>query len=101
MAPTPSLKVNQAHLRLHYNDANKPNPSLNPNTSAKETPHPQQHPVEVIARIRDYPDWKEKPTLVLNVNSNNHSIRVRADFGYQDFSLDRVSFSEDQDLNLL
>ena len=92
MAPTPSSKVNQAHptqiktpqskLRLHYNNANKPNPSSNPNTPAKETPHPQEHPVEVITRIRDYPDRKEKPTSVLNVNSNNHSIRVRANFGH-------------------
>ena len=110
MAPTPSSKVNQAHLtqiktpqsklRLHYNNANKPNPSSNPNTLAKEIPHPQEHPVEVIARIWDYPYRKEKPTLVLNVNSNNHSIWVHADFGYWDFSLDGVSLSEDQDLDL-
>ena len=45
MAPTPSSKVNQAHLtqiktpqsklRLHYNNANKPNPSSNPNTPSR------------------------------------------------------------------
>ena len=51
----------QSKLHLHYNNANKPNPSSNPNTPAKETPHPQEHPVEVITRIRDYPDRKEKP----------------------------------------
>ena len=110
MAPTPSSKVNQAHptqiktpqskLPLHYNNANKPNPSSNPNTPAKETPHPQEHPVEVITRIWDYPDWKEKPTSVLNVNSNNHSIWVRANFGYRDYSRDGLSLFEDQDHDL-
>ncbi|KAK7850356.1 kinesin-like protein kin-10a, partial [Quercus suber] len=48
---------------LHYNNANKLNPSSNPNTLAKETPSPQEHPVE-------------------------------------DFSLDGVSLSKDQDLDL-
>ncbi|KAF3954205.1 hypothetical protein CMV_020425 [Castanea mollissima] len=52
------------------NNANKPNPSSNPNTPAKETPHPQEHPVEVIARIRDYPDRKEKPKTDLQTETS-------------------------------
>ena len=99
-SPPDTIKTPQSKLHLHYNNANKPNPSSNPNTLAKETTHPQEHLVKVITRIQDYPDRKEKPTLVLNVNSNNHSIRVRADFGYWDFSLDEVSLSEDQGLDL-
>ena len=80
MASTPSSTVNQAHptqiktpqskLRLHYNNANKPNPSSNPNTPAKETSHPQEHPVEVSARIWDYPDRKEKPKMDLQTETS-------------------------------
>ncbi|KAG6668595.1 hypothetical protein CIPAW_01G181800 [Carya illinoinensis] len=107
MAPTPSSKANQTHptqlktpqskLRINFNAA-KTHPSPNPNAAPKETP--QDHPVEVIARIRDHPDRKEKPVSVLQINPNNHSIRVRADFGYRDFSLDGVSLSEEEDLDL-
>ncbi|KAB1205325.1 Kinesin-like protein KIF11-B [Morella rubra] len=107
MAPTPSSKANQTHptqmktpqskLRIHFN-ATKTNPSPNPNTVPKETP--QDHPVEVIARIRDYPERKEKPVSVLQINSSSHSIRVRADFGYRDFSLDGVSLSEEEDVDV-
>ena len=114
MAPTPSSKANQTHptqmktpqskLRIHFNNATKtnpnpnPNPSPNPHSAVKETT-PQDHPVEVVARIRDFPDRKEKPISVLHVNPNNNSIRVRADFGYRDFSLDGVSLSEEDDLD--
>ena len=88
MAPTPSSKVYQAHptqvktpqskLRLHYNNANKPNPSSNPNTPAKETPHPQEHPVEVIAWIRDYPDRKEKPKTDLQMETSGLRIDLES-----------------------
>ncbi|KAG2722009.1 hypothetical protein I3843_02G094400 [Carya illinoinensis] len=107
MAPTPSSKANQTHqtqmktpqskLRIHFN-ATKTNPSPNPNAAPKETP--QDHPVEVIGRIRDHPDGKDKAASVLQINSNNHSIRVRADFGYRDFCLDGVSLSEEEDLDV-
>ena len=60
----------QSKLHLHYNNANKPNPSSNPNTSAKETPHPQEHTVEVITWIRDYPDRKEKPKTDLQMETS-------------------------------
>ncbi|KAF7837448.1 kinesin-like protein KIN-10A [Senna tora] len=105
MAPTPSSKSNhltqiktpQSKHRLNFNGV-KAHPSPNPNlAAAKDTP--PEHPVEVIARIRDYPDRKDKPLSVLQVNSNSQSIRVRADFGYRDFTLDGVSLSEEEDLD--
>ncbi|KAJ7979831.1 Kinesin-like protein [Quillaja saponaria] len=106
MAPTPSSKSNQGQStllrtpqskhRLHFNTG-KGYPSPNPNLAARETP--PEHPVEVIARIREYPDRKDKPISVLQTNSNTQSIRVRADFGYRDFTLDGVSLSEEEDLD--
>ncbi|XP_054805793.1 kinesin-like protein KIN-10A [Prosopis cineraria] len=103
MAPTPSSKPNhptqsktpQSRHRLNFNGV-KAHPTPNPNLAAKEAP--SEHPVEVIARIRDYPDRKDKPSSVLQINSNSQSIRVRADFGYRDFTLDGVSLSEEEDL---
>ncbi|KAK4266173.1 hypothetical protein QN277_027133 [Acacia crassicarpa] len=104
MAPTPSSKPNhptqsktpQSRHRLNFNSA-KGHQTPNPHSAAKEAP--SEHPVEVIARIRDYPDRKDKPLSVLQINSNLQSIRVRADFGYRDFTLDGVSVSEDEDLD--
>ncbi|KAE9589741.1 hypothetical protein Lal_00021578 [Lupinus albus] len=109
MAPTPSSKPNHttqfktphSKHRLNFNgfkaqtpqqQQQQPYPSINPNS----TPH--EHPVEVIARIRDYPDKKDKPLSILQTNSNSRSIRVRTDFGYRDFTLDGVSESEEDDL---
>ncbi|OIW01807.1 hypothetical protein TanjilG_03945 [Lupinus angustifolius] len=107
MAPTPSSKPNHttqfktphSKHRLNFNgfkpqtpQQQQPHPSENPNS----TPH--EHPVEVIARIRDYPDKKDKPLSILQTNSNSSSIRVRTDFGYRDFTLDGVSESEEDDL---
>ncbi|KAK7268840.1 hypothetical protein RIF29_21549 [Crotalaria pallida] len=106
MAPTPSSKPNHttqfktphSKHRLNFNNGFKaqatPQPSPNPNSVV-----PHEHPVEVIARIRDYPDKKDKPLSVLQINSNSRSIRVRADFGYRDFTLDGVSVSEEEDLD--
>ncbi|BFG31409.1 hypothetical protein CerSpe_176830 [Prunus speciosa] len=55
--------------------------------------------VEVLARIRDYPDEKEpQTTLVLQINPQKQSIRVRVDFEYRHFNLDRVSLSKEDDL---
>ncbi|CAK7327282.1 unnamed protein product [Dovyalis caffra] len=109
MAPTPSsssksnhphlLKTPQSKHKINFSSARapNPNPSPNPNSTIKETP--QDHPIEVISRIRDYPDRKEKPTSILQVNPDNNTLRVRADIGYRDFSLDGVSFSEEDDLD--
>ncbi|KAJ7954683.1 Kinesin-like protein [Quillaja saponaria] len=107
MAPTPYSKSNQGHStqlrtpqskhRLHSN-AGKGQLSPNPNLATREN-HPE-HPVEVIARIRDYPDRKDKPISILQTNSNTQSLWVRADFGYRDFTLDGVSLSEEEDLDV-
>ncbi|XP_019181156.1 PREDICTED: kinesin-like protein KIN-10A [Ipomoea nil] len=104
MAPTPSAKSNQTHFgnpktpqskhRLNFNLAR---PS--PNPAAKEAP-PAEHPVEVVGRIRDYPDRKEKPQAALKLNADRQSLRVKTDIGYRDFHLDGVSFSEEEDIDL-
>ncbi|KAI3823054.1 hypothetical protein L1987_04480 [Smallanthus sonchifolius] len=111
MAPTPSAKSNQYGLtpsksnlktpqskhRLNFNSTKpSPNPNPNPNSAVHQPP---DHPVEVISRIRDYPERKEKPVSVLQVNPDGHSVRVRTEIGYRDFTLDGVSSSEDQDLD--
>ncbi|GAV77453.1 Kinesin domain-containing protein [Cephalotus follicularis] len=79
--------------RLHFT-AKSPNPS----SIAKETT-PLEHPVEVIARIRTHLDHKEKPISILQLNSDKQTLRIRADIGYRDFSLDGISISEDEDLD--
>ncbi|KAK7391715.1 hypothetical protein VNO78_20134 [Psophocarpus tetragonolobus] len=112
MAPTPSSKSNHSTLlktpqskhRLNFNGLKSappthPSPSPNPNYVANKEP-PPEHPIEVIGRIRDYPDRKDKPLSVLQTSSNSNSIRVRADFGYRDFTLDGVSVSEEEDLDV-
>ncbi|KVH91028.1 kinesin-like protein KIN-10A [Cynara cardunculus var. scolymus] len=111
MAPTPCAKSNQAGLltpsskthmktpqskhRLNFSNSTKPSP--NPNSAALH--QPADHPVEVIGRIRDYPDRKDKPISVLQVNSDAHSVRLRTEIGYRDFTLDGISLSEDEDLD--
>ncbi|XP_047319302.1 kinesin-like protein KIN-10A [Impatiens glandulifera] len=100
MAPTPSAKSNQNHSnhtktpqtrhRLNFN-LTKPLP--NPHSA------PAEHPVEVIGRIRDYPDRKEKPVSALQINPDRQSLRVRTEIGYRDFSLDGISVSEEEDLD--
>ncbi|KAF4349318.1 hypothetical protein G4B88_003150 [Cannabis sativa] len=114
MAPTPSSKSNQGNPsqfktpnskhRLQFHGPkhhHHHNPSPNPNSALRENHNPPEHPVEVIARIRDYPDRKDQqqqPISTLQINPQKHSIRVRADFGYRDFGLDGVSLSEEEDL---
>ncbi|XP_076902043.1 kinesin-like protein KIN-10A [Bidens hawaiensis] len=114
MAPTPSSssakpnqfgftsnsKPTQTHLKTpqskHRLNFNSTKPSPNPNSAP---PQPADHPVEVIGRIRDYPDRKDKPVSILQVNPDSRSVRVKTDIGYRDFTLDGVSLSEDQDLD--
>ncbi|KAI3968800.1 hypothetical protein MKX01_028950 [Papaver californicum] len=98
MAPTPSSKPYQTPSRTpqsknRFHSVRPIHPSLNP--SSKET----EHPVEVIGRIRDYPDQKEKPISGLHVSSDHSNIRVRTEIGYRDFTLDGVSVSEEEDLD--
>lgn len=108
MAPTPSSKSNHAQVtqmktpnskhRLHFNGGKVTQPSPNPHSVAKETP-PAEHPVEVIGRIRDYPDRKDKPLSILHINPDRQTVRVLTDIGYRDFSLDGVSLSEEEDID--
>lgn len=107
MAPTPSAKSNQSHSgnvrtpqskhRLNFNVAR---PSPNPHSAAGKEAPLAEHPVEVLGRIRDYPDRKEKPPSALKLNTDRQSLRVKTDIGYRDFHLDGVSFSEEEDLDL-
>ncbi|KAH0685170.1 hypothetical protein KY284_015723 [Solanum tuberosum] len=99
--PTPFSKLNltqipnsrtpQAKHRLNFTTA-KPN-SVAPVAAAAE------HPIEVIGRIRDYPDRKEKPLSSLQVNPDRETLRVKTDGGYRDFSFDGVSLSEEEDID--
>ncbi|MCL7030869.1 hypothetical protein MKW94_017309 [Papaver nudicaule] len=98
MAPTPSSKPYQTPSRTpqsknRFHSVRPIHPSLNPNS--KET----EHPVEVVGRIRDYPDQKEKHISGLHVSSDHSNIRVRTEIGYRDFTLDGVSVSEEEDLD--
>ncbi|KAI3836277.1 hypothetical protein MKX03_007546 [Papaver bracteatum] len=98
MAPTPSSKPYQTPSRTpqsknRFHSVRPIHPSLNPNSKESE------HPVEVLGRIRDYPDQKEKPISGLHVSSDHSNIRVRTEIGYRDFTLDGVSVSEEEDLD--
>ncbi|PIA45464.1 hypothetical protein AQUCO_01700768v1 [Aquilegia coerulea] len=95
---TPLSKTPHSKHRLHFNSAKHTNPSPNPNATLKETPQ-AEHPVEVIGRIRDYPDQKEKPISTLLISSDQSSIRVRTEIGYRNFTLDGVSVSEEEGLD--
>ena len=44
--------------------------------------------MEVIGRIRDYPDRKEKPVSALQIDPDRHSLRVRTEIGYREEDLD-------------
>ncbi|XP_055828725.1 kinesin-like protein KIN-10A [Solanum dulcamara] len=104
--PTPFSKLNltqvpisrtpQAKHRLNFTTAK---PSPNPNSVAPVAAAAAEHPIEVIGRIRDYPDRKEKPLSSLQVNPDRETLRVKTDSGYRDFSFDGVSLSEEEDID--
>ncbi|KAF8119086.1 hypothetical protein N665_0001s0139 [Sinapis alba] len=101
MAPTPSsARSNQTQFTLIRTPQTKQRLNFHPKTpnpDASKDQIPPEHPVEVVGRIRDYPDRKEKPPSILQVNpDNNQTVRVRAEVGYRDFTLDGVSFSEQE-----
>ncbi|XP_042512952.1 kinesin-like protein KIN-10A isoform X2 [Macadamia integrifolia] len=108
MAPTPSsksvqgqttpLRTPQSKHRQNLFAVKSAHPSPNPASAAKEI-SPAEHPVEVIGRIRDYPDRKDKPVSALHISFDRQSVRVRTDIGYRNFSLDGVSTSEEEDLD--
>ncbi|KAK8548648.1 hypothetical protein V6N13_054574 [Hibiscus sabdariffa] len=105
MAPTPSstskqtqtqIRTPQSKHRLNFNSAR------NNNNPATEHHHPPgEHPVEVIGRIRNHPgEQKDKnPISYFHMNPDNKTLRVRADIGYRDFTLDGISSSEEEDLD--
>ncbi|CAL9097602.1 unnamed protein product [Musa acuminata var. zebrina] len=86
--PTP----HHSKHRLHF-------PSPNP-----KAPAATDHPVEVIGLIRNLPADLRKDEdgpaacSVLEISGDGRSLRVRADVGYRDFTLDGVSMSEHEDL---
>jgi len=113
MAPTPcsSSKSNQTHFnhlrtpqskhRLQFNSSKIAHPSPNPNLKEPQnTSVPPEHPVEVIGRIRNYPEPKDDKPIsgFLQINPDSQTIRIKTDIGYRDFSLDGVSSSEEDDL---
>jgi len=112
MAPTPSSasKSNQTHFtqlrtpqskhRLQFNSSKITFTRPSPNTNLKDPSCPPEHPVEVIGRIRNYPDQKEdKPiSSFFQINPDRQTIRVTTEIGYRDFTLDGVSSSEEDDL---
>ncbi|KAJ3691499.1 hypothetical protein LUZ61_020663 [Rhynchospora tenuis] len=62
---------------------------------------PTEHPVEVIGRIRDHPDSKERNhNPLIEIPPDGQSIKVRTDIGYRDFTLDGVSVSENENLEV-
>ncbi|GLT42132.1 hypothetical protein SLA2020_161510 [Shorea laevis] len=106
MVLTPSSKPNPTQMRTPQSKnrlnfagtaARNPHPSPNPNSAVKEN-LPAEHPVEVVGRIRNYPDHKENPVSFLHINSDRNTLRVRTDVGYRDFTLDGISSSEEEDL---
>ncbi|KAG8373193.1 hypothetical protein BUALT_Bualt12G0145600 [Buddleja alternifolia] len=102
MAPTPSKS----------NLSTPTTKSTAPHHHHSKTPHrlhfptaavASDHPVEVVGRIRDHPEHKNKPNNVnpsaLHINADGKSLRLKTEIGYRDFSLDGVSLSEDDDLD--
>ncbi|TYH27183.1 hypothetical protein ES288_A02G049200v1 [Gossypium darwinii] len=102
MAPTPSSssKLNQTQMRTPQSK-HRLNFTSTRNNPAIEQHPPGEHPVEVIGRIRNYPgEQKDKnPISYLHINPDNKTLRVRADIGYRDFTLDGISSSEEEDLD--
>lgn len=87
------IKTPHSKHRLNFNSI-KPSPNpINPNSALAD------HPVEVVGRIRDYPDRKDKPASSVLVQADGNSVRLRTDIGYRDFTLDGVSFSENEHLD--
>ncbi|RWW41934.1 hypothetical protein BHE74_00052547 [Ensete ventricosum] len=90
-SPLPLTTPHHSKHRLHF-------PS--PNTKA---PAATDHPVEVVGRIRNLPadlrKDKDGPAACsdLEISGDGRSLRVRADVGYRDFTLDGVSMSEHED----
>lgn len=91
------LKSAQLKRRPQFHGS-RANPSSSTNMAAKDTILPE-HPLEVIARIRDHADGKDQqPISIMQMNHQRQSIRIHADSGDCDFTIDGVSLSEKEDL---
>ncbi|KAL2469680.1 P-loop containing nucleoside triphosphate hydrolase superfamily protein [Abeliophyllum distichum] len=109
MAPTPSSKSNTTtpSSKLYTIHQSKTPHSKHRLNFTKETATtaavpPAEHPVEVIGRIRNLPDQKNKPNMIpsiLKINTDGKSLRAKTETGYRDFTLDGVSLSEEEDLD--
>lgn len=96
---TPTPKTPHSKHRLNFHPS-KPS-SAHPNSAIKDLVSPEC-PVEVVGRIRDYPDGSRDPNKqgsVLHIIPDKKTVRVLAEFGYRDFTLDGVSVSDDEDLD--
>ncbi|KAK8945619.1 hypothetical protein KSP40_PGU021389 [Platanthera guangdongensis] len=102
---TPS-KTPQSKQRLNFPNPKGGGGGSHPSPINTLSVTPTEHPVEVIGRIRDFPNRKEKPSSssssssALEISGDGRSLRVRTDIGYRDFSLDGVSLSEIEDLEV-
>ncbi|KAG8370446.1 hypothetical protein BUALT_Bualt14G0117800 [Buddleja alternifolia] len=105
MAPTPSSKSNHSTPSSKSAAQSKTPLSklrLNFKENGAVSTVPPEHPVEVIGRIRDHPEQRNKPNAnpsALQLNSDGKSLRVRTEIGYRDFTLDGASLSETDDLD--
>ncbi|KAJ4775559.1 Kinesin-related protein 13 [Rhynchospora pubera] len=107
MAPTPKPTPNPN--QTYHTPSRTPNPRQRlqfPTPKAGCGTHnlssvPTEHPVEVIGRIRDHPDSKERNhNPLIEIPPDGQSIKVRTDIGYRDFTLDGVSVSENENLEV-
>lgn len=105
MAPSPSPRngttssqatpTRTPNYRTRLNFMSRPSISPSPN-NINAPPNvilSTEHPVEVVGRIRDYPERKEKQNAI-QLLPNGTTVRVRTELGYRDFSLDGVSIGE-------
>ncbi|CAA2994907.1 kinesin KIN-10A [Olea europaea subsp. europaea] len=109
MAPTPSSKPNPTTPSSKSNNHHqsktphsKHRLNFTKETATTAAMPPTEHPVEVIGRIRNQPDQKNKPIMipsVLKINTDGKSLRAKTEIGYRDFTLDGVSLSEEDDLD--
>ncbi|KAL2486786.1 P-loop containing nucleoside triphosphate hydrolase superfamily protein [Abeliophyllum distichum] len=101
MAPTPSSKLKTSHQSKTPQSKHRLN-FAKETASATTAAIPAEHPVEVIGRIRNHPDQKDKslPTQsTLQINAAGNSLRLKTEIGYRDFTLDGVSLSEEEEID--
>ncbi|CAI9775997.1 unnamed protein product [Fraxinus pennsylvanica] len=97
---TPSSKSNNHHQSKTPHSKHRLNFTKEMATTAAMPPI--EHPVEVIGRIRNQPDQKNKPIMipsVIKINTDGKSLRAKTEIGYRDFTFDGVSLSEEDDLD--